>query len=103
MDNKSHVDICDLLMLAVCLEDQEDGSSPTELWRALLSGGHEHTLSDEFLQMVKGDVLHAECLSYGTEADVPQIESILIWRVSCWMEPGSSSIRRILSKLSIAI
>ena len=35
VDNESHVDICDLLMLAVCLEDQEDGSSPTELRSAL--------------------------------------------------------------------
>ena len=38
-DNKSQVDICDLLMLAVCLEDQEDGSSPAELRRALQLGG----------------------------------------------------------------
>ena len=34
-DNESHIEICDLLMLAVCLEDQEDGNSPTELWSAL--------------------------------------------------------------------
>ena len=27
--------------------------------------------------MVKGDALHVECSSYGTEADVPQIESVL--------------------------
>ena len=40
-------------------------------------GGHECTLSDEFLQMVKGDVLHAEGTSYGTKANVPQIESVL--------------------------
>ena len=77
VDNESHVDICDLLMLAVCLEDQEDGSSPTELRSALQSGGHECALSDEFPQAAKGDALHVECLSYGTEADVPQIESIL--------------------------
>ena len=38
-DNESHVDICDLLMLAVCLEDQEDGRSPAELRRALQLGG----------------------------------------------------------------
>ena len=48
MDNESHVDICDLLMLAICLEDQEDGSSPAELWNALQWGGDECTLSDEF-------------------------------------------------------
>ena len=76
-DNECHVDICDLLMLAVCLEDQEDGSSPADLRRALQLGGHECTLSDEFTQLVEGDVLHAECLSYGTEVDIPQIESIL--------------------------
>ena len=34
-DNESHIDICDLLMLAVCLEDQENGSSSTELRRSL--------------------------------------------------------------------
>ena len=33
--NESHIDICDLFMLAICLEDQEDGSSPAELWDAL--------------------------------------------------------------------
>ena len=38
-DNESHIGICDHLMLAVCLEDQEDGSSPTELRRAIQSGG----------------------------------------------------------------
>ena len=30
-DNVSHIDICDLLMPAICLKDQEDGSSPAEL------------------------------------------------------------------------
>ena len=77
MDNEPHIDICDPLMLAVCLEDQEDGSSPTELGGALQWGGHECALGDEFPQMVKRDALHAEGLSYGTKANVPQIESIL--------------------------
>ena len=31
VDKESHVDICDLFMLAVCLEDQENDSSPAEL------------------------------------------------------------------------
>ena len=84
VDNESHVDICDLLMRAVCLEDQEDGSSPTELWRALQSGGHECDLSDEFLQMVKRDALHAECSSYGTKAKVPQIKPILTLESLLW-------------------
>ena len=35
VDNEPHIDICDPLMLAICLEDQEDGSSPTELRSAL--------------------------------------------------------------------
>ena len=40
-------------------------------------GGHEFTLSDEFPQMVKRDVLHVEGSSYGTKVNVPQIESVL--------------------------
>ena len=40
-------------------------------------GGHERALSDEFPQKVKRDVLHVEGLSYGTKANVPQIESVL--------------------------
>ena len=35
VDNEPHIDICDPLMLAIHLEDQEDGGSPTELRRAL--------------------------------------------------------------------
>ena len=76
-EDKPHIDVCDPLMLAACLEDQEDGSSPTELRRALRRWGHEHTLGDEFLQMLKRDMLHVEGLSYGTKANIPQIESIL--------------------------
>ena len=34
-DHKPHIDVCDPFMLAVCLEYQEDGSSPTELRRTL--------------------------------------------------------------------
>ena len=40
-------------------------------------GGHECTLGDEFPQTLKRDVLHVEGLSYGTKANVPQIESVL--------------------------
>ena len=39
VDNEFHIDICDLLMLAIHPEDQEDSSSPTELYRALQFGG----------------------------------------------------------------
>ena len=63
MDNESHVNICDLFMLAVCLEDQENGSCPTELGGSLRLRGHEHALCNEFLQAIKGEVLHAEHLS----------------------------------------
>ena len=34
--------------------------------------------------MVERDALHAECLSYGMEADVPQIESVLISESLMW-------------------
>ena len=65
-------------MLAICLEDQEDGSSPAELWSDLQwGGGHECALSNEFLQTVKRDGLHVEGSSYGTKANVPKVESIL--------------------------
>ena len=40
-------------------------------------GGHECTIGNEFLQMVKRDALHAKGLSYGTKVNVPQIESVL--------------------------
>ena len=64
-------------MLAVCLEDQEDGSSPAELRGPSNGGGHECALGNEFLQALKRDALHAEGLSYGTKANVPHFESIL--------------------------
>ena len=76
-DHEFHINICDLLMLTVCLEDQEDGSSPTDFRRALKLGGHECTLGDEFPQMVKRDALHAECSSYGTKVNIPQVVSVL--------------------------
>ena len=63
--------ICDTLMLAICLKDQEDGSSPAEFWRALQWEGHEHALGNEFPQMVKRDALHVEGSSYGTKANIP--------------------------------
>ena len=74
MDHKSHTDICDPLMLAVHLEDQENGGSPQ---RALRCGGHECALGNESPQMVKRDVLHVEGSSHGTKANIPQIESVL--------------------------
>ena len=36
-------------------------------------GGLEHSLSDEFPQMVKRDVLHAECSPYGTKVTAPRL------------------------------
>ena len=84
MDHEPHIDICDPLMLAIRLEDQENGSSPTELGRALQCGGHECALGDESLQMVKRDALHAEGSSHGTKANVPQIESVLALEGVSW-------------------
>ena len=40
-------------------------------------GEHECTLSSEFPQTVKRDVLHVKGSSYGTEVNIPQIESVL--------------------------
>ena len=76
-DHEPHIDICDPFMLAVCLEDKGDGSSPAELGRALWWQGHKRALSDEFPQMLKRDVLHVEGSSYGIKANVPQVESVL--------------------------
>ena len=84
VDHEPHIDVCDPFMLAICLEDQEDGSSPAELRRALQQWGHECTLSDEFPQMLKRDALHAEGLPYGTKANVPQIESVLTLEDVMW-------------------
>ena len=71
-------------MLTIHLEDQENGGSPTKLGRALQYGQHECTISDESSQMVKRDVLHAECSLYGTELNVPQIEPILALQGVPW-------------------
>ena len=64
-------------MLVIHLEDKENGCSPTELKGALHHEGHKCTLSDKFLQVVKGDALHVEGTLYGAEADVPQVETFL--------------------------
>ena len=77
MDDESYIDISDLLMLVICLEDEENGCSPTELEGALQHRGHECSLSNESPQAVKRDALHMEGLQYGTEVNVPQFESVL--------------------------
>ena len=66
-DYKPYIDVGDLLM---------NGCSPTELESALCCR-HKCTLSDEFLQVVQGNPLHAEGMLYGAEVDVPQVETIL--------------------------
>ena len=38
-DHEPHIDICDPLMLVICLEDQEDCGSPAELGRPSDMGG----------------------------------------------------------------
>ena len=80
----SPIDLSDPFMLAIHLEDQEKGGSPTELERALQCRGHECILSDESPQTVKRDVLHAEGSPYGTEANLPQVESILALEGVLW-------------------
>ena len=47
-------------------------------------GGHECALSNEFPQTVKRDALHAEGLSYGTKANIPEVESVLTLEGLLW-------------------
>ena len=47
-------------------------------------GGHERALGDEYPQTVKRDVLHVEGSSYGTKANIPQIETILTLEGVLW-------------------
>ena len=70
-DYKCHVNVINFLMLAVHLEDQENGRHSTEFGGPLGSRGHECTLGEEGAQAVEGEALHAECSSQGTEGDVP--------------------------------
>ena len=77
VDYKTYVDVSDLLMLVIHLEDKENGCCLTELKGALCHGGHKHALCNKFPQVVQGNVLHAEGMLYGAEADVPQVETIL--------------------------
>ena len=76
-DHEPHVNISNFFMPAVHLEDQENGGRSTEFRGPLGSRGHERTLDEEGAQAVKGEVLHAEHPSQGTEADVPEVEAIL--------------------------
>ena len=73
-----YVDIGDLLMLVICLEDEEYGCHPAELEGALYHRGHKCTLCDEFLQVVQGNALHVEGTLHGAETNVPQVETILV-------------------------
>ena len=75
--NEPYLDVGDLLMLVICLEDEEDGYHPAELKGALHHGGHKCTLCDEFLQVVQGNALHVEGMLDGAEANVPQVKTIL--------------------------
>ena len=77
VDYESYIDVSDPLMLVIHLEDKENGHSPTELEGALCYGGHKCTLCNEFLQVVQGNLLHAECMLYGADVDIPQVETIL--------------------------
>ena len=62
VDHEFYIDVSDVLMLVICLEDDENGCSPAELECALQHGGHKHALSNESPQAVKRDVLHAKGL-----------------------------------------
>ena len=83
-DYESYVDVGDLLMLVIHLEDKENGCCPAELEGALHCGGHKCTVCDEFLQVVKGNVLHAEGTLYRAESDIPQLETILAVESAPW-------------------
>ena len=78
VDYELYIDIRDPLMLVIHLEDKENGCSPAELESALHCRGHKCTLCDEFPQVVQGNALHAKCTLYGAEADVLQVETILV-------------------------
>ena len=75
-------------MLAICLEDQENGSCPAEFGGPLRLRGHERTLSDEGMQAIEGEALHAECSSQRTEADVPRVEPVLTMESLLWDGAG---------------
>ena len=70
-DHESHINIGNFFVLAVHLEDQENSSHPAAFGGPLRLRGHEHALGKEGVQAIKGEALHAEHLSQGTEADVP--------------------------------
>ena len=74
---KPYVDVSDLLMLVICLEDEEYGCHPTELKGALSHRGHKCALHDELPQVVQGNALHVKGALDGAEANVPQVETIL--------------------------
>ena len=77
MHYEPYVDICDLLVLVICLEDEEYGCHPAELKGALHHRGHKCALCDKFPQVVQGNALHVEGTLDGAEANVPQVETIM--------------------------
>ena len=93
VDYESYIDVSNLLMLVIHLEDKENGCCPAELEGALHHGGHKHTLCNEFLQVVKGNALHAEGTLYGAEADVPQVETILAEESVPWYGPLAGELQ----------
>ena len=58
-DHKSHINISNFLVLAVCLNDQENGGCPAELGGSHRPKGHKHALGDESMQAIEGEALHA--------------------------------------------
>ena len=74
---ESNIDIGYLLMLVIHLKDDEYGCHSTELKDALSHRGHKHTLHDELLHVVQGNVLHVKDVLDGAEVNVHQVETIL--------------------------
>ena len=74
---ESNVDVSDLLVLVICMKDEEHGCHPTELKGTLSCRGHKCTLCDELPEVVQGNALHVKGVLDGAEANVPQVETIL--------------------------
>ena len=74
---ESYVDFGDLLVLVICLKDEEYGCHPIELKGALCCRRHKCALCDELPQVVQGNALQVKGALDGAEEDVPQVETIL--------------------------
>ena len=71
VDHEPHVNIGNFFVLAVHLENQENGGHSAELEGSLKLRRYEHPICKELPQAIKGEALHAERSSQETKADVP--------------------------------